>query len=493
MDSFHYNTKESEIVIYGAGTNGIVTYHLLLQNGFHVKALIDRRAHEIDHSINADILTFEEFLNANVSRDVIILISVKNVFEHNSIAEKFIDKGYYNLIYKPYNSLTEKGSDKEEYLSQIYEPIIKGNLTKVADIPATTKLNARIFKDFAIIKKDDFVTFRAPVTMVYTNDEKTKSFSWDDLNCMALYPHIELFRHFDGDVSCTAEAYLEFCKKGARKTGGNITASWEKNVVMNRFDTFIHMNNSYDIHPDFFIENAPFVKWNPKGYFNLTGGKHRISFLVAKGQKFVPVKCTLADYEIFCNQDYYHKINSKALNEGIQKNHAPLLHPFFYKVLPGNGEFYFRALKQITLLLSRILYSQYGGVDFGKLNILTCLNDSDFIGGNLKKMGSRVKKSKGSQEKDSGNIFFPLLHYKAVEPVTESDTDSIFDLVFTDGCQMGYIFHQKINFRYLITISKLSGEFLNDQCEFEKCMMKGIYNHELSFLNLYQRRQNREI
>ena len=281
--------KEDNIFLYGAATTGAVVYHQLINSGFKVSGFIDMRADEIDSYYNLPVFNLKQLDSEIKEKDnYIIIIAVKNVFEHEKIARKLWSIGYKKLLFRPYKELN---SEKQgQGLSYSYDKVLSGIFP--VEIYNIEKFEKKEFADRAVIyEKEDYVVANIPVFYVYTDNYTNKKIIWGDIPCAGLLPHIGLFRFFSGKDNRHYKEYMKFCREAAERSGGIITsAEWEKSVYNNRLDVFNHMEYMWEFNPDFFVKNAVWAQYNEKGYFNIQSGKHRIVYMIVKEKSYIPLK-----------------------------------------------------------------------------------------------------------------------------------------------------------------------------------------------------------
>ena len=117
--------KGSRMLLYGAASFGTILYEKLKQSDFIVEGFIDQRADEIPELKGKAVYSIQEAAFRFSDADVIVVISVKNVFEHTKIAAKLFESGLKQIIYKPYAVLNNKGTEEENIISRIYDDFLQ--------------------------------------------------------------------------------------------------------------------------------------------------------------------------------------------------------------------------------------------------------------------------------------------------------------------------------------------------------------------------------
>ena len=388
--------KSSKIIIYGAATSGRIIYGILKKNGFNIIAFIDKRADELGELDGKRIVGSIDDISDNDIEKCVVIIAIKNVFEHTKIATKLVKSGISNILYKPYSVLNGEGTEDEKKISEYYDDLLANRLDIISCIPQTKGIIGCLCKDFAFIREeDDCVWARVPVCLIYANKNKTieKKSIWGDIPILSMFPHIGLFQEFLCEhVQNGIEDYVVFCCEAAKNAGSvEITERWKQNVVSNRLDVFHNMESAYELDNDFFVRNAPLAEWNDNGYFNLLGGKHRCTFLVAKGNQYITLKMSKKDYDEWI---HYDKISGlgEVLDQSVQEysKAGVIEHPYFYKYPLEGKTFICKMWVKICGMLSHDIYEKWNDFAFDKMTALVSVDDLGYIARNLSRMGVKV-------------------------------------------------------------------------------------------------------
>lgn len=303
---------------------GSVTGKALRQNGMTIKGFIDRRAEDIRQCIGLPVYDMDAFVQI-ANQETVIFVAVKNVYYHMEIAKSLYEHGFTRIIYKTIHAINGNMSDEEQVLDKAYESIYKTGDIPGFKIPEVEPKDDFYWKDPKILEEnDDFVAFYAPLEQIYTGMTADQ---WTDVPVLSLIPYIRLFRYFEGDMQSSPDDYIKLCEEGARSENVEITESWKRYVLENRFHVFEQMRWRYDNESEFFVEQAPAVIWNEKGYFNLLTGKHRICFLAAMGRFNVPVKIKKEAWSRLCGENHLIEIRQMLKKNPDLK--IPLPHFYF--------------------------------------------------------------------------------------------------------------------------------------------------------------------
>lgn len=385
--------KKHDIYIYGAAATGEIVYNILFERGYTITGFFDKRASEIKRYKGIPVIDLDKCIKlANCEKPVIIIIAVKNVFEHEKIAEKLVKIGLQYIIYMPYSAVKGKGDERELKLYNIWNDIMKNTFNEFVEIPVTTEINKYVYKDYSLIYKinDQERISYIPIDVLYT-DKKNDKNMWGDIPVLSLIPHINFFRWLDGQAGYDYLEYLDFCIDSAKRRNIKITDEWKKNVIRNRSDVYGNMNEHLERNYDFFIKNAPNVIWNKNGYFNLNSGKHRTAFWIAKGRRFIPVRITEDDYNSWLSASLTDKVIKELKEAEVSELKGPVAHPYFYDISCENKDFYYNFLFEFTYMLTTKSIALYQNVNFDKLGLVLSVDDDGFLGRTFRRFGLNIK------------------------------------------------------------------------------------------------------
>lgn len=429
---FAFN-RDSKIILYGAASIGSIMKQYLELTGYSIEGFLDKRGYEISDYLGKPVWMIDKIPSElNKLDNLVIIVAVKNVYEHSGIVANLVSKGYHNLIYKPYEILSNTADENQEKINAQYECIMLQSLVdRDYIVPKTYKKVSHKLVDWALISKEGkFLTAYIPIEFIYTNNypRNSEMYKWGNLNIAAFFTHLQYFKFLSGDQLCSYEDYLkEYCIFTAKLNGHiEITKGWKENVLKNRAIIYEQMNLFLQIDKDFFCRNAPEAVWNEEeGYFNLTSGKHRCSFLVSRRFRFIPLKISWNDYCRYCNEEIADKV---VKNMNVEKIISPIANPYFYKVPHMCRELYYNLLEHYSLRFAKELYMQFGNADFSRMNIMFMLNDSGMLARHFARMGSYVTLT----ETEENPLLDALLHTEDKRIVLYKNNAKNFDIVFWD-------------------------------------------------------------
>lgn len=384
--------SNSQIILYGAATTGAIIYHSFTEQGYCVAAFIDRRADEVDSYYGLPVLSMQEAQEWFAKTpEVIVVVAVKNVFEHEKIAKELWQAGCDKIIFRPYAAVNGGGEASDYMLNQAYDEILKGEFQR--DLYCIGGFDKPMLKDQAVIYEEENGDIIANISVydVWTDKYEDQDIIWGDIPCLGLVPHIGLFRLFRGEDNGDYEEYIKYCRQAAERSGGIITSSkWENSVYKNRLDVFNHMRSAWEHNREFFIRNAVRAVYNEKGYFNIKSGKHRMVFLIVMGQQYVPLRIRKSDYIKWSKEkqasliydllDAYHKLELPCILDS----------PYFYEYPCSTSNFYERLLDRLIGILYADEYYKSGSFHFEGKRILLYHTPMAFYAHVFKRSGFRV-------------------------------------------------------------------------------------------------------
>lgn len=409
-------------ILYGAASIGNIAKSTLEAMGVKIVGYVDRRAYELSMYNGLPVWGINQIPAEYMHSETVVFISVKNVFEHEKIAEELYQIGFRLIIYKPYNVLLGYGSEQERNISEIYDNMFAGNSNYNIELPEYQARIERELHDFGIIcDNGGSVVANIPAELIYTNDyQNTEMEKWGNLCILAFFTHINFFRFLSGDKSADPQDYLqEYCVFTAQlQKVIEVTDAWKKNVVNNRIQIYEQMKAAMDLDTDFFVRNAAEAVWNDqKGYFNLVSGKHRATFQAAIGKKYLPIRMAKEDYERFLNISEIRNVMRLLDNSSVG---ISIPHPYFYRGIQirDNGEYNF--FSWFARFFARRVYLSKGKVDFNALTILDYTNDFGNFARFCMRMGCKVRRvsTLHSLEKQL-NVLFNVTEIEYIDHVIE--------------------------------------------------------------------------
>lgn len=390
-NNFEIN-KNAKFLIYGAATTGGIIYENLIKSGYYVKGFIDKRADEIDSYYALPVWNINE-LNDELKEkeNTIIILAIKNVFEHEDIANTLLEVNYRNIIYRPLDVIKSKGTKEEATLNKIYDGIIEGNIFEKISIPKLKAIKAISLQyDNILSKLDDEVVVRIPISFVFTDNDIDKKGIWLSISSWGLIPHINFFKKLSGKVEYDNNLYIDFCREAAKRRNIVTSKKWEKSVMDNRLDVYQNMELEMETETDFFVNNAPRANWNIKGYFNICSGKHRVVYQIIRKKRYIPLRITYSEYNKWINKEQADKVYSILKDNNIRNLKVPIMHPYFYSYPCKSSLFYYNFLEYITYSIYKYYYYKEREFNFNEKTILNIGKGNSKFSWFLAKLGFYV-------------------------------------------------------------------------------------------------------
>ena len=270
--SFAITGKEG-IVIYGAGERGKRFAELFCERGFYVRAVLDReRVEPLKLRGGGVISVVNPDRYVPDSREEIVVISLLNGRQHDSVAELLYQIGFEKIIYLPWK--IEQNKKLMSDMRRLYNTILEGKCF-LDNIPAYSD----IVKDFT----DDNLTdvdnvMYLPAENLFSAEESNQENMINSEVLLRLYHYLD---KAEGD--CTD--YLK--EQVVDSPNADVDRALR---LKDRYKLYEYFEKAFRINREFFEDSAPRVIWNPHGYFQLGDGAHRTAFLIYKGMKELPVR-----------------------------------------------------------------------------------------------------------------------------------------------------------------------------------------------------------
>lgn len=417
--------QTTPIVIYGAATEGHILIERLQDKTSNIVGFIDRRATEINEIKGFPVFDLHsEELKHKIDTNTVVVIAVKNVFDHRSIAyQLYKELKLKKIILIPVNI----SCDCKEEIENVYNDLFYRTIRFPYSLSEITVDHLYEFKreDYRI-DKGSSVVLPIPIAKVYTN--KASGSIWNDINIAAYFPHIRLFQLFAGDPRGNEKSYMDFCRNAASSFSVETTEKWEQNVIDNRKRVYDEMRMNYELDRSFFYEHPSKGIWNPDGkYFNITDGKHRAIFQASMGCCFIPLEISVEDETTWLDTDSAYELYLKL--EADLSDHCRVIdNPYFYRRLCQFREIDTKIFVSCVTLLSEMLFERYHVIDFSRITVSSDQDhENDYIFGNLLRLG--CLKSDDDKNNNS-NIQFHI----GKTPVCKS-----VDLLLSDKVQQNYV------------------------------------------------------
>lgn len=344
MKTFKFD-KQHKYVIYGAGGNCYRLLEFFKQTDYSVVAIIDKRAESLVEVNNVPVYTLEDF-HCNDKNNIIVMISIKNVFEHTNVACQLLKRGYSNLIYKPEPTLKGIKDDIWDSINTAYDCLIEGNYLQYRnglEVAVSDSSHMREYTNRLLIEtKEDRVLTWLPMELIFNYDREEL---FGRQHMMAFYPLVNLYKYLLGNLHIYSwkeirDDYLLYSADWVYKKGLNYDTGLRNSLIESRINVFREMQRNAEIDQQFFVRNAVEVALcEGFGFCMTSSGRNRVAFLLAKGYHYIPVVMSKKDYEEWYNAECYKNIMDKIQKLQIEELFSTIPHPILREVPVSVGDY----------------------------------------------------------------------------------------------------------------------------------------------------------
>lgn len=480
----NYLLKCKKVIIYGAGDVGKRLYDLMENNGITVAFFIDKRASVYKDYQGKKVYVPESLQSLDSKSEYCILIAFKNVFQHEQVARNLQRQGFKNIIYQPYSVLLNQCDNYcLNAIASIHTILADDEVFYDDVIPVIEdKLVFQLKECKTIDRKNGMKLLYIPSELLFENKDKLGS-SVDELCMVSTYPSVSLFESFQmGEVGKNQDSVRFFidviAKPTAERNKINTDEKWEYNVIEGRKAVYDEMNKRYSMDFSFFENYSTEVKYNENNKFIISSsGKNRISFLIAKGNRFIPVMMSQNDFEAFVNKQVFDEIADRILDKKI---FAPVLHPYFYYFPVVAEDYGFKWLKRIGNYISRLGFQEKNHFGLDKYQVAILMSDQGTTYRFLKRMNLLTQVTFVSNEdRECAELISRLENMECYMDEVKKKEDVDF-LCIDSKCK--HLLNENIYEVYKMVFAQV----WNDDMELiELFQEKGFYVKELFFTSLW--------
>ena len=318
---------EHDYILYGAGELGRNTFLKLNEKKVCVIAFLDKK--ESGTVMGVPVLPLDTTdLTLEKKKEVVVVICLSDGMLHREVAETVYLYGFEKILFLPMEY--QISSVEKKILTNRYNRVLAGE-DVYEEIENYTIYRKLRWKDGAVIRNEEKcivawvgqeILFSEDVER-WTGDLSKINIVNDgvDVNLNTYCWIHELYDFFDGKRN-ECNNYLRIY--GLQQGEQNATKK-----IRDKERLYLSLKREIGMGSDFFIEAAPEVMWNEKGYFNLVGGHHRTVFQQHRGNVSYPVRIKNEDYQIWENKDKLAKIIEFIKQNHIYKTYVPIPHPYF--------------------------------------------------------------------------------------------------------------------------------------------------------------------
>lgn len=402
-DQRKFFLKERKILIYGAGSLGMRCNGILKTAGIDVEAYIDKRADTFTECAGRKILRIEELNGFEHKEEYCIIVAIRNVFEHSQLVLQFYDMGFRFFIYKPVTVLQGRANEVYESISRAYDCMMDRLL--VPDEPVFQYEKEKIFtlKDGAQIacNREGYRKVYLSAELLFSN--VLADSIWSERNFITSYIGVDLYRAFQAGgqkLNDSIENYVErFAKPGALENHLDVSGEWASILIGSRLAVYNEMCNRMAVSPAFFVDNCTTVEMRQNGGFRLTAsGKNRVSFLISRGYRYIPVFIKREDYERSIRLECVQKLESYLEENAINELTVPIPHPYFMDFKYRIPQYVEQWQSRVGHILCEAIYRKDKGYCFEKYTVLDNSDDDGSISRFLCMLGFNVEREKEDAE-----------------------------------------------------------------------------------------------
>lgn len=352
-------------LIYGAGGNGLKVHSLLQQSGCHVLGFIDQRAPKLSIVNGLPVFNPDSLSETNNKDSIVVIITIKNVFEHSKLALSLAKKGFSHCIYKPICILKNQAvSKKLKLVNSVHDSLIIHNTFPYGLVLPNVELKIILSpRNLCCIKKNkETLTAWLPVELLFNYKH---SDAYENIPMANFFPLLDLYHLFDGKIAFSVDQrkiilseFISYCSEWAKANHVFIDSDLVNSWISSRKQSFDQMQSIFERDFDFFIRNAPHVQLDSNLKFHLTNsGRNRVVFLIAKGYRYVPVEMTLDDYEKWYQQSLCQQILDYTQSNLIYSVNVAIPHPLLCDLPVDYPDFHKHVCFPISNYILKNLYS----------------------------------------------------------------------------------------------------------------------------------------
>lgn len=360
MKTFTLDSSK-KIVIYGGGGNSDHLVRLFKREGVEPECIIDKRARELGSIEGVAVITLDEFAKVDyLPENVVVIISVKNVFSHTGIAASLIGMGFDNIIYKPYGILQGKSDPEWDSVNDAYEKLIENETYEEGKIIYASRSD-----HLMAVQDDAFVSENGGEVLCFVPAELLENYKRDDayrlIPMSAFYPIVDMYRYMFGEE--TGESWESICEHfmlysgdWLERTSRHLTDSLKRSMIRSRTDVFGQMQGRIDRDREFFNKNCVRVRKRIAAFYLESSGRNRVSFMIARKMKYLPVKMSLSDYSEWTDSSRIDRFKIFLEKNCITSLYSTVPHPYFYSFPVENADYERQFCMRVIMMIVKDLH-----------------------------------------------------------------------------------------------------------------------------------------
>lgn len=331
--------KEGQkVVIYGAGLKGEMFYEIAKKNKLKVIAFFDKNASAISMRHDTIVINpYEDIQLEYIKDEVLIIISVNDIFVHEDIARSLYNLGFRNILYKP--NILKKLNRQEKKMSDCFDSFYLDYEIIGSSIPIFSPSPREKCKDNSIIAEQEnhYITYLpAERLFALSEDEFVKKYGsvFDEMNnisnCIYYIYCGDLFYGFETGLE--RKQWNNFLKTYLEGSYNYLNKGNDEAILIhlkNRYKIFQKMSNAFHINPLFFEYSPIMILENSQGKLVIKDGSNRAAFMLSKKMFWFPCRIEKRVFEKIYNGKILITLKRKIAELGIYELPLPISHPYF--------------------------------------------------------------------------------------------------------------------------------------------------------------------
>lgn len=323
---------EKKILLYGAGEMSNRVKKTLLKHDVDIEGYIDKRYEAYSEGYNQKrVYSMQEVSGFLDKEDYVVIVTVKNAYVHNEIAQDLKNIGFNFVIFKPLDILNSNECNPSlKVIMKQNSDITDGYTCDNWDLIDIQKFSITTYYEKSLYKREkDKVYTYVPAELIFYKLDSCDSLI--DAAMVSSRMAVRMYEEFDRGNLLTDNkglmSYVDEARSVSIINGMAVDDGWEKNFISGRLSVYHNMNRQYAMNPDFFRNSTANVVFHKPSFFEInSSAKNRVSFLMAKGNRFIPVTMSESDYSLYRNETVL-KEAAKILDG--TKLVFPIAHPYF--------------------------------------------------------------------------------------------------------------------------------------------------------------------
>ena len=281
-------TKQTNIILYGAGFRCEAIYKYLFANGYKVSLIVDKRPDKVGYQYICPIVTLESAEWRRLENAVVI-VCLQNGMLHDEIAKTLYDVGLERILFLP----TAKNYYLEHEMRRCYQNLLDENWMEDTRIPTYDEMC--VDESTKEIIRDDGKMLTAWICNEFVFSSTPQDYDNQNIyfgsHISCLKPYLDLYKYIKGDGDYPDE-YLAISHGGKKDVHAN--------VLKDRAQLYSNYEKRLNKDADYFSSSPANVIWDyEKNRFVVIDGHHRVTYLYSKCWRWLPLRMTIEDYNSY--------------------------------------------------------------------------------------------------------------------------------------------------------------------------------------------------